>query len=101
MPRLSPPLRSLSSPLAHDGPVDWVRAGQALERLLLEATRAGLAASFLNQPLEQDDLRRLVRSPRTGVGHSQMILRLGYGDEVPATPRRPVVLVHRAPRLTP
>ena len=80
---------------AHDGPVDWVRAGQALERLLLEATAAGVSASFLNQPLEHDDLRFLVRSPLTGVGNSQMILRLGYGDGVPATPRRPPVFVQR------
>jgi nitroreductase len=77
----------------HDRPADWVRAGQALERLLLEATTAGVSASFLNQPLEQDDLRFLVRSPLTGVGHSQMVLRLGYGDEVPATPRRPPVTI--------
>jgi nitroreductase len=80
---------------AHDGPADWVRAGQALERLLLEATTAGVAASFLSGPLEQEQLRWLVRSPQTGVGHSQMILRLGYGDEVPATPRRPVAEVMR------
>ena len=79
----------------HDRPADWVRSGQALERLLLEATAAGVAASFLNQALEQDDLRFLVRSPLTGVGHSQMVLRLGYGDEVPATPRRPPVIVER------
>ena len=72
-----------------------MRSGQALERLLLEATAAGVAASFLNQALEQDDLRFLVRSPLTGVGHSQMILRLGYGEEVPATPRRPPVIIER------
>ena len=84
----------------HDGPADWVRAGQALERLLLEATTAGVAASFLNDPLEQEQLRWLVRSPLTGVGHSQMILRLGYGDEVPATPRRPPEQVRRPPRVT-
>ena len=93
----APTLAVLST--AHDTPADWVRAGQALERLLLEATSAGLAASFLNQPLEQEQLRWLVRSPRTGVGHSQMILRLGYGDEVPATPRRPPEQLLRAPRV--
>lgn len=82
----------------HDERVDWVRAGQALERLLLTGTAAGLSASFLNQPLEQDDLRWLVRSPATGVGYSHMILRLGYGDEVPATPRRPLADVRRLPR---
>jgi hypothetical protein len=71
-----------------DQPVDWIRAGQALERVLLEATSASVSASFMNQPLEQDDLRWLVRHPLTGSGHSHMILRLGYGPPVPATPRR-------------
>jgi hypothetical protein len=80
-----------------DEPVDWLHAGQALERLLLLATAAGLAASFLNQPLEHDELRSLVRSPTSGVGHSQMILRLGYGDEVPPTPRRSLAQVRRTP----
>lgn len=80
----------------HDERVDWVRAGQALERVLLEATSAGLAASFLNQPLEQESLRGLVRSPQSGVGHSHMIMRIGFGDPVPATPRRPLSAVLRA-----
>ena len=73
-----------------DAPVDWVRAGQALERALLVATIEGLSASFMNQPLEHHDLRWQVRSPLTGVGVTQMIMRLGYGIPVPATPRRPV-----------
>lgn len=79
-----------------DEPADWVRAGQALQRVLLEATTAGLSASFMNQPLEQGDLRRQVRSPLTGVGHSQMLLRIGYGDPVVATPRRRLSDVHRS-----
>jgi hypothetical protein len=79
----------------HDDRVDWVRAGQALERVLLSATTAGLAASFMNQPLDQEALRGLVRSPLTGVGHSHMLMRIGYGDPVPATPRRPLSAVRR------
>jgi hypothetical protein len=79
----------------HDERVDWLRAGQALQRVLLEVTRAGLAASFLNQPLEDEMLRGLVRSPLTGVGHSHMIMRIGYGDPVPATPRRSLSAVRR------
>jgi hypothetical protein len=79
----------------HDERVDWLRAGQAMQRVLLEITRAGLAASFLNQPLEDEMLRGLVRSPLTGVGHSHMIMRIGYGDPVPATPRRPLSAVRR------
>ena len=78
-----------------DSPVDWVRAGQALQRALLVATNEGIAASFMNQPLELPDLRWLVRSPITGRGHTQMILRMGYGVPVPATPRRPLDQVLR------
>ena len=92
----TPTLAVLST--LHDRPVDWVRAGQALERLLLDATLAGLSASFLNQPLEHRELRWVVRSPISGVGHTHMLLRLGYGDEVPATPRRPLDEVRRPPR---
>lgn len=78
-----------------DQPVDWVRAGQALERALLVATDMGLSASFMNQPLEHRALRWLVRSPLTGHGHPQMIMRLGYGEPVPPTPRRPLAEVLR------
>lgn len=93
----SPTVAVLST--SQDQPADWVRAGQALERILLEATLAGVSASFLNQPLEHHDLRWLVRSPLSGVGHTHMLLRLGYGDPVPMTPRRPVDDVRREPRL--
>ncbi|MFF2808069.1 Acg family FMN-binding oxidoreductase [Streptomyces sp. NPDC058000] len=83
-----PQLASLST--AHDGPADWLRAGQALERVLLLATRQGLASSFATQALEWPDLRWLLRDPLSGTGCVQMILRLGYGPNGPRTPRRPV-----------
>jgi nitroreductase len=92
----APTLAVLST--VHDHPVDWVRAGQALERVLLEATLSGVCASFVNQPLEHHELRWLVRSPLSGVGHTHMLLRLGYGEPVPATPRRPLDQVRRQPR---
>lgn len=84
-----------------DAPVDWVRAGQALERSLLVLTNAGLSASFMNQPLEIDQLRWLVRSSETGLGHTHMIMRIGYGIPVPPTPRRPVAEVLRPPKEAP
>lgn len=80
----------------HEERADWVRAGQALQRVLLEATAAGLSASFMNQPLEHAGLRGQVRSPISGVGHSHMIMRIGYGDAAPPTPRRPLSAVRRA-----
>ncbi|WP_413252785.1 Acg family FMN-binding oxidoreductase [Streptomyces brevispora] len=73
-----------------DGPVDWLRAGQALERVLLVATRRELVAAFATQALEWPDLRWLLREPISGTGHVQMVIRLGYGPQGPKTPRRPV-----------
>ena len=68
---------------------DWLRAGQAMQRVLLTATMRGISASPLTQPLEVPDAW-LVRDPRSGIEHPQMILRIGYGLPVPPTPRRPV-----------
>ncbi len=45
-----PQLASLGT--THDGPADWLRAGQALERVLLRATRQRLATPFAAQPLQ-------------------------------------------------
>jgi nitroreductase len=67
----------------------WLRAGQALQRVLLTATARGIAASPLTQPLETADAW-LVRDPRSGHEQPQMILRIGYGLPVPPAPRRPV-----------
>ncbi|MET8946878.1 nitroreductase [Streptomyces sp. NPDC004542] len=75
---------------AHDGRPDWLRAGQALERVLLQATMDGLVSSMTSQPLEWPELRWAVRDPVSAMAHVQMVLRLGYGPEGPASPRRPV-----------
>ncbi|MFB7576165.1 Acg family FMN-binding oxidoreductase [Streptomyces sp. NPDC056165] len=75
---------------AHDEPVDWLRAGQALERVLLRATTDGLVASVTSQPLEWPEIRWAVRDPVTAMAHVQMVIRLGYGPEGHASPRRPV-----------
>ena len=68
---------------------DWLRAGQALQRVLLTATQRGIAASPLTQPLETSDAWQ-ARDPASGRGAPQLILRIGYGLPAPATPRRPV-----------
>ncbi|MET9854529.1 nitroreductase family protein [Streptomyces sp. NPDC006450] len=76
-----------------DTPRDWLRAGQALERILLQATADGLATSMTSQPLEWPELRWTARDPLAGMGHVQMVIRLGYGPQGPATPRRPAAEV--------
>jgi len=47
-----------------DKPLDWLRAGQALQHALLTATRYGVSASFLTQPLELHDARSGRGEPR-------------------------------------
>jgi hypothetical protein len=73
-----------------DSTPDQVVAGLALERVLLTATRDGLTASFLNQPLEHDDLRRAVQRATGKEGFAHMIIRFGHSPVAAATPRRPV-----------
>ncbi|MEU0397663.1 nitroreductase [Streptomyces sp. NPDC006208] len=73
-----------------DHPMDWLRAGQAMERVLLQATQDGLVASLTSQALEWPELRWAVRDPSSAVGYVHMVIRLGYGPVGPATPRRPV-----------
>lgn len=67
---------------------DAVRAGQALQRVLLTATASGLQASFLAQPLEVPRTRAELRTLLGGAHHPQAALRLGYGHPGTPTPRR-------------
>jgi len=69
---------------------DLLRAGQALQRVLLTGTSRGISASPLTQPLETADAWQ-VRDPRSGPEQPQMILRIGYGLPIsPGAPRRPL-----------
>ncbi|OLF09977.1 Acg family FMN-binding oxidoreductase [Actinophytocola xanthii] len=72
---------------------DQVRAGQAMQRVLLTATSAGLSVSFLSQPLEVPDTRAGLRELLGGRGHPQAALRIGFGHPTGRTPRRPVAAV--------
>jgi len=84
----------LSSP--GDGPADWLRAGRALERVLLRATAEGLHAGWYAQATEVQDVRRRLRRAVGDPGHPQVLLRVGYGLAPRTTPRRPVELMLRS-----
>jgi hypothetical protein len=75
---------------ARDGTAEWVQAGEALQRVLLRATAAGLFASYFAQPIEISSLRRRLAEAIGDPGAPQVMFRLGYGLEPRATPRRPV-----------
>lgn len=73
---------------SHDSPLDWLNAGQALQRVLLRARADSLYGSFLNQPLEVPDLRLKATELFAQNGFPQAILRLGFGPQIKPTPRR-------------
>ncbi|MEU6541381.1 nitroreductase family protein [Streptomyces sp. NPDC047000] len=94
-----PSIAVLATP--HDRRTDWLRAGQALERVLLVATAHGIRASLLHQALEWPDLREQVTGdPDDRRTHAQMVIRLGYGPEGTPSPRRTAAQVLEQQRLT-
>jgi hypothetical protein len=84
----SPVLVVLST--REDGPADWLAAGRALARVLLQITVSGATGAYLNQPVEIEQLRIRVRDAIGTRFMPQLLMRFGYGPAVPATVRRPV-----------
>lgn len=80
------------------GPHAEVRAGMALQRVLLTATAEGLATSFLSQPFETPHTRDALGRIFDGLGQPHSLLRIGYGYPTRMTSRRPVgdVQSHRS-----
>ncbi|HYB87781.1 MAG TPA: hypothetical protein VEC76_13060 [Streptosporangiaceae bacterium] len=72
-----------------DGRADWLRAGQALHRLLAHAASQWVFASLFSQPLEAAEIRALIRDRLALPGIPQMLLQLGPARTAPATARRP------------
>jgi hypothetical protein len=72
-----------------DTPADWLRAGQALDRLLLRAAARWVFASLQSQPIESPRHRRVIRALAGGHGHPQLLLQFGRANTAAATPRRP------------
>jgi nitroreductase len=89
-PELNPALAVLSS--YDDWDISRLRTGAAMHRVLLAATARGVAASFLNQPLELADLRAQLTSALQLAGAPQLVLRFGrpLGNLPVPTPRRPI-----------
>ena len=77
-----------------DGPVHWLRAGQALYRVLLTAAAGEVQASLHSQPFGVESLRRSVQEVLTGGAEPQLLLQFGHPTGPyapgPASPRRPV-----------
>jgi nitroreductase len=71
-----------------DDPPDWLRCGEALERLWLELTRDDWVAGPLTQALEVPATRQRMRR-LTQPAHPQMLLRVGRAPAADPSGRRP------------
>jgi hypothetical protein len=72
-----------------DTSVEWLKAGAALQRVLLVATAARVSVSYLSSAIEVDRTRRQLAQAFRATGAPQVLLRLGYGLKPPPAPRRP------------
>ncbi|MDN5917448.1 MAG: nitroreductase [Pseudonocardia sp.] len=73
-----------------DGAHEEIRAGQALQRVLLTATVHGVAVSFLSQLVEVPETRDRMRRLISGTRPPLVVLRMGHGLPAGGAPRRRV-----------
>jgi nitroreductase len=74
-----------------DNPNSWLRAGEALEAVLLQVAGRGLAASPLTQVVEVTWTRARLREALGTRLHPVVLLRVGRAPAMPATRRRRLV----------
>jgi hypothetical protein len=72
-----------------DDEKSWLRAGQALQRLLLRAAGQWVFASLQTQPLQSRPVRAQLRSGLELTGTPQLLLELGVARISHPTGRRP------------
>jgi hypothetical protein len=71
-----------------DRRADWLRAGQALQRVLAHAAAKWVFASLHTQPLENASIRALIRDRLSLPGAPQMVMQLGVSHSARSTARR-------------
>jgi nitroreductase len=71
-------------------PAHWLKVGRACQRFALAATALGLKLAFVNQPVEvirlRPELARIIGTTK----RPDLVVRFGYGPNLPYAPRRPV-----------
>lgn len=75
-----------------DDPAHWIEAGRCCQRFALQATALGIRYSFINQPVEVPGVRGQLAT-YLGLGEGRrpdLVLRFGYGPELPRSLRRPI-----------
>nr|WP_158296554.1 hypothetical protein [Nocardioides albidus] len=80
---------------ARDDVGSWLRTGEALSDLWLEATRAGMSVIPMSQPIEVESTRHeIARTVLTSRFEPHVLVRVGWQAigrrDLPRTPRRPL-----------
>lgn len=72
-------------------PASWAEAGRCCQRFALQATALQLRHAFINQPVEVPAVRGQFAT-YLGIGgrRPDLVMRFGYGPELPRSLRRPV-----------
>ncbi len=73
-----------------DNLTEWISTGRALQRFLLQSTALGLANAYMNQPIEVPALKTRIMEDFTFAEHPQMLLRIGYCNQIAYSKRRAV-----------
>jgi len=67
----------------------WIDVGRSFERIALTLTILNIESAHLNQPCEVPQLKTLLKQHLAlGSAHPQLLLRLGYAEPLPCSPRR-------------
>ncbi|HEY5987642.1 MAG TPA: hypothetical protein VIV12_14900 [Streptosporangiaceae bacterium] len=85
-----PPAATAVLATPSDTPIDWLNAGQALQRLLVNAASSWVFASLTSEPLESRTIRTMLGRALGLMGSPQMVLQFGRAHTAAATARRPV-----------
>ena len=69
----------------------WIEAGRCYERFALQGAALGIRNAMLNQPVEVEALRpQLASYLGLGTRRVDLVVRFGYGPEMPRSLRRPI-----------
>jgi hypothetical protein len=71
----------------------WLRAGEALERVLLEATRLNFVVSIASQIAEVPSTRNRLRKELGLDFHPLLLMRIGQAAPTPASKRRDLTTI--------
>ena len=78
-------------------PASWSAAGRCCQRFALQATALGIRHCFINQPVEVPAVRgQFATFLGAGDRRPDLVMRFGYGPELPRSLRRPVDQVLQA-----